>query len=87
MKIKNDPSGIDFKNLSNSNVVWNIPIKGSNYRLGSQKNEFEYAAEDGVFPIFNAVEIDWNGAQLKNGSTVKATLNTTGEMLSILQTA
>ena len=37
--------------------------------------------------IVNAVDIDWNGAQLKNGSTVKATLNTTGEMLSILQTA
>ena len=34
-----------------------------------------------------SVLIDWNGAQLKNGSTVKATLNTTGEMLSILQTA
>jgi hypothetical protein len=42
----------------------------------------------GALPFFiNAVEIDWNGAQLKNGSTVKATLNTTGEMLSILQTA
>lgn len=78
MKIKNDPSGIDFTNLSNNNVVWNIPIKGNNYRLGSQKNEFEYAAEDGVFPIFNAVEIDWNGAQVAS-----QTLNTTGEYLSI----
>ena len=37
-----------------------------------------------------SVLIDWNGAQLqlKDGSTLKAaTLNTTGEMLSILQTA
>ena len=45
----------------------------------------------GALPFFiNAVEIDWNGAQLqlKDGSTLKAaTLNTTGEMLSILQTA
>ena len=40
-----------------------------------------------ILPLINAVEIDWNAAQLKNGSTVKATLNTTGEMLSILQTA
>ena len=39
------------------------------------------------FAMVNAVDIDWNGAQLKDGSTVKATLNTTGEMLSILQTA
>lgn len=31
--------------------------------------------------IINAVEIDWNGAQLTTGSTVK-TLNTTGEVLS-----
>ena len=32
--------------------------------------------------IFDAVNLDWNGAQLKDGSTVKATLNTTGEVLS-----
>jgi hypothetical protein len=38
-------------------------------------------------PFINVIDVDWNGAQLKNGSTVKATLNTTGEMLSILQTA
>ena len=43
--------------------------------------------EYGLTPILQALQIDWNGAQLKNGSTVKATLNTTGEMLSILQTA
>ena len=39
------------------------------------------------YALVNGLQIDWNGAQLKNGSTVKATLNTTGEMLSILQTA
>ena len=78
MKIKNDPSGIDFNNLSNNNVVWNIPIKGNNYRVGSQKNEFEYADEDGIFPIINAVEIDWNGAVVGENKT----LNTTGEVLS-----
>lgn len=48
------------------------------------------ATTTGVDPewggIINAVEIDWNGAQLKNGSTVKATLNTTGEMFSMLKT-
>lgn len=49
-------------------------------------NDFKYA-EYGVTPFINMVEANWNGAQLKNGSTVKATLNTTGEMLSILQTA
>ena len=35
-----------------------------------------------IVPLINAVEIDWNGAQLGD-----KTLNTTGEMLSILQTA
>ena len=49
-------------------------------------NDFKYA-EYGVTPFINMVEANWNGAQLKNGSTLKATLNTTGEMLSILQTA
>lgn len=28
--------------------------------------------EAGITPVVNAIEIDWNGAQLKNGSTVKA---------------
>ena len=34
----------------------------------------------------DAVTIDWNGAQLKNGSTLKATLNTTGQLLSYMST-
>ena len=59
---------------------------GGKYYNGNNGN-FEYAATDGVETFVNAVEIDWNGAQLKNGSTVKATLNTTGEMFSMLKTA
>ena len=35
----------------------------------------------------NAIDIDWNGAELKNNSEIKATLNTTGEVLSMLKTA
>ena len=34
------------------------------------------------FAIVNAIDIDWNGAELKNNSEIKATLNTTGESLS-----
>ena len=65
MKIKNDTSGINYANLSNANVAWNIPVKSDGtYRLGSSKNDMEYADEDGITPIFNAVEIDWNGADL-----------------------
>lgn len=69
-------NGIQFNNVKEYTtfVNGNVGVKGT----------------QGVDPewggIINAIDIDWNGAQLKNGSTVKATLNTTGEMLSILQT-
>lgn len=62
------------------------PIK--QYKIAPLNSQYEPFNEGGSKNlIFDAVNIDWNGAQLKNGSTVKATLNTTGEMLSILQTA
>ena len=32
----------------------------------------------------NAVDIDWNGAQLMNGKDVIATINTSGELISVL---
>ena len=56
-------------------------------KLANQNSSFK---RGDIVSLINAVEIDWNGAQLqlKDGSTLKAaTLNTTGEMLSILQTA
>lgn len=76
-----DPSGIKYINIPSSG------LKGLNYKPRYANNNFEYADQDGIKTFINAVELNWNGAQLKNGSTVKATLNTTGEMLSILQTA
>lgn len=75
MKIKNDPSGIEF-NLVQSKNAWNIPVLANgNNKIG--QNDIQYADEDGISPIFNAVEIDWNGAQVAG-----KTLNTTGEVLS-----
>ena len=70
-----DPSGIKYINIPSSG------LKGLNYKPRYANNNFEYADQDGIKTFINAVELNWNGAQLKNGSTVKATLNTTGEML------
>ena len=86
MIIKNDPSGIDFNNLSNSNIAWKIPVKSDGtYRLGSSKNDLRYANEDGVMPIINAVEIDWNGAELGNTYDGISRINTTGDLIKVLQ--
>jgi len=76
-------NGILFNNLDNAPK----PIKTVGGKLFNTNNDYEYAAEDGIKYSLDAITLDWNGAQLKNGSTVKATLNTTGEMLSILQIA
>ena len=56
----------------NSILFGNIPdsgLKKINYT--PTVNDFNYA-EYGVKPFINMLEVHWNGAQLKNGSTVKA---------------
>ena len=74
-------SGITFNNLdSNPSPFKFIPGK-----IIYNENDFEFANEDGIKPVVNAVEIDWNGAELSylpaQGTKV---VNTTGDLLSIL---
>ena len=83
MKIKNDPSGIDF-NLIHSNNAWNIPVT-SDGRNKIGQNDLEYANEEGITPIINAVEIDWNGAELGNTYDRISRINTTGELIKVVQ--
>lgn len=53
-------NGITFGDLdSNPSPKKTIPGK-----IFSGENDFEYANEDGIKPVVNAVEIDWNGAYL-----------------------
>ena len=66
-------SGILFNNLNSSPA----PKKEIPGKLVSNQNDFEFANEDGIFPVVNAVEIDWNGASICN-----QTVNTTGQLLS-----
>ena len=61
-------NGILFNNLDNTPE----PIKPVGGKLFNTNNDYEYATEDGIKMTIDAVTIDWNGAQLKNGSTVKA---------------
>ncbi len=74
-------NGITFDNLdSNPSPKLSIPGK-----LVSNQNDFEYANEDGIKPVVNAVEIDWNGAELSylpaQGTQI---VNTTGDLLSFI---
>ena len=51
-------------------------------KFGNTENgDFSNAATDGIEPFVNAVEIDWNGANL--GSYI---INTTGQLLSYMST-
>lgn len=78
-------NGITFNSLENNPS----PVQKLKGKYFNTENNYQYSEEDGdpIMPAIDAIVIDWNGAQLKNGSIVKATLNNTGEMLSILQTA
>ena len=67
-----DPSGIKYNNIPSSGLT------GLNYKPRYGNNDFEYADEDGIKTFINAIEIDWNGAQVAG-----QTLNNTGESLSI----
>ena len=60
-------NGILFNNLDNAPQ----PIKKVPGKIFNSNNDYEYAT-DGIEMTIDAVTIDWNGAQLKNGSTVKA---------------
>ena len=94
MKIKNDTSGIEF-NLTESQNSWNIPVlsNGAN-KIG--QNSIEYADQFGITPIFNAVEIDWNDADLATAvedyigsenfseSLPVNFINTTGDLLNVI---
>lgn len=56
----------------NSILFGNIPDRGlKKINYTPTVNDFNYA-EYGVKPFINMLEVNWNGAQLKNGSTVKA---------------
>ena len=56
-----DKTGMIFNNLD-SDPSPNFSIGG---KIFNGQNDFEYANEDGIKPVINAVEIDWNGAQIK----------------------
>jgi len=76
-------NGIQFTNLNSSPS----PRKTINGKLFSQLNDFAYANEDGIKPMLNAVEIDWNGAVIPNGDLengTSKTINTTGDLLSLI---
>ena len=85
-----DENSITFNNLD-SNPSPKLTIPG---KIVNAQNDFEYANEDGIKPVVNAVEIDWNNAniadaitelnntdgQITEGTPVE-TINTTGDLL------
>lgn len=74
-----DSSGVKFNNLNSSPS----PIKKVTGKVFNTNNDYEFANEGGIQQLtLDSILIDWNGAQVAG-----KTLNTTGEMLSILQTA
>lgn len=75
-------NNINFTNIQPVGI-FGVGARYSNSMNDDGTGKFDTSLTgDKISKSLNAVEIDWNGAQLKNGSTVKATLNTTGESLS-----
>ena len=66
---------------TNSGINFTIPVNDivQFSKIANADSSFKRGK---IVPLINAVEIDWNAAQVAG-----QTLNNTGEMLSILQTA
>ena len=73
MAISYTSNNITFNDVKQVPYQWN----GMNGR--KENGDFEYAEEDGVKYFINAVEIDWNAANL--GSYI---INTTAQLLSYM---
>lgn len=69
MKTTYTYNGITFSNVSKG---MGLPKKYGNANNGDFTRENSNVYEDGIQPFINTVELNWNGAQIKNGSTVKA---------------
>ena len=85
MALQLNNSGILFTNVTNPGTQGSSKYNFEFYldkSTGQPVNRNTTEISDPVNKFVNAIDIDWNGTQLKNGSTVKATLNTIGELLS-----
>ena len=71
-------NGITFSNVSKG---VGLPNKYGNATNGDFTRENSNVYEDGIEPFVNAVEIDWNGANL--GSYI---INSTAQLLSYMST-
>ena len=79
-------NGISFNNVTSTNTSGGTFI-GKEKIFNKSDNNIDQAtlSEYGLVPIVQALQIDWNGAVLPNYSPTG--LNTTGEILSVLDTA
>ena len=78
MAIKHKISGIDFNDIKTSTNI-KLPVFAGSKIYGSTTEDLnvDYGEGGNLPTIVNAVEIDWNGAQVAG-----KTLNITGELLS-----
>ena len=78
-----DNNGITFSNLDSNPS----PKKSIDGKLFFGQNDFSHT-EWGIDPVVNAVEIDWNGAQVQlNGDSLDRTINTTGDLINAIYVA
>ena len=79
-----DSNGITFNNLDSNPS----PKKKITGKLFSTQNDLS-APEQGIDPVVNAVEIDWNGAQFPSTTPAEApgTINTTGDLINAIKWA
>ena len=84
MAITHQISGIDFTNIKTSNYVSIAPFAGNRiYQSSSDELNEDFGVGGDLPTIINAVEIDWNGAELNLPDDLGGTktINTTGELL------
>ena len=85
MAIKHTINGIEFTDIKTSNKSFVPILNGEIYQYDTNSLDEDFSDNDGKLPaIVNAVEIDWNGAEITSTAfpSMDRTINTTGDLLS-----
>ena len=89
MAIKHIINGIEFTDIKTSNKSFVPILNGEIYQYDTNSLNEDFSDNGGKLPtIVNAVEIDWNGAQLSLPEELNLgtniTINTTGQLFATI---
>ena len=80
-------NGINFTNLPDKALGTKISTVITQSNVGNKTTE-QYLVDENFYKLYNAVDIDWNGAEWPSSTaTEPRTINTTGDLINAIKYA